>query len=96
MTLLLDTQAFLWFVWNDPRLSTTARDLINEADHRKLVSIVSCREISIKASLGKLRPGEPAAEFPSREIPRESWPRQIGYCAGTGGACSPSVKRQIS
>ena len=28
MNFLLDTHTFLWFVWDDPLLSATARDLI--------------------------------------------------------------------
>lgn len=40
MTLLLDTHAFLWFVWDDPQLSATAKALIEDPANRKLVSIV--------------------------------------------------------
>ena len=52
MTLLLDTQAFLWWVADDPRLSGRARRAITGASC--LLSVASCWEMAIKASLGKL------------------------------------------
>jgi PIN domain nuclease of toxin-antitoxin system len=67
-SLLLDTHALLWFVWDDPRLSSLAKQLIEESDNRKLVSLASCWEIAIKAGLGKLQFDEPAGEFLAREI----------------------------
>jgi PIN domain nuclease of toxin-antitoxin system len=66
--LLLDSHAMLWFSWDDPRLSGTAKALIEDAGNRKLVSIASCWEIAIKVGLGKLDLGEPSQSFLSREI----------------------------
>lgn len=63
MTLLLDTHAFLWFCQGDPLLSTTAKTLIEDAANRKLLSLASCREIAIKAGLGKLKLGEPSSTY---------------------------------
>ncbi len=63
MTLLLDTHAFLWFCQDDPRLSTTAKALIEDANNRKLLSVASCWEIAIKAGLRKLTLGEPSAAY---------------------------------
>jgi len=68
MILLLDTQALLWFVWDDPQLSAVAKGLIEDPDNRKLVSIASCWEIAIKVSIGKLNLGEPSRTFLGREI----------------------------
>src|SRR5205823_970749 len=34
--LLLDTQAMLWFFWDDPLLSSTAKSVIENPDNRKL------------------------------------------------------------
>ena len=53
MRLLLDTQIFLWSLEDSPRLSSTARTLIEEAQ-QVFVSAVSIWEIAIKAGLGKL------------------------------------------
>ena len=38
MTLLLDTHTFLWFWWDDPQLSETARQAICDPTNRKLIS----------------------------------------------------------
>jgi PIN domain nuclease of toxin-antitoxin system len=62
MTLLLDTHAFLWFCQGDASLSA-AKTLIEDVNHRKLVSIASCWEIAIKVGLGKLRLGETADTY---------------------------------
>ena len=52
MTLLIDTQAFLWWVTDDRRLSKRARTAI--AATPCVVSIASCWEMAIKVSIGKL------------------------------------------
>lgn len=72
-TLLLDTQAMLWFFWDDPQLSADAKDHIEDANHRKLVSIASCWEVAIKVGLGKLDLGEPSGTFLPREIARNNF-----------------------
>jgi PIN domain nuclease of toxin-antitoxin system len=70
VTLLLDTHAFLWVVWDDPNLSSSAKALIEDPANRKLVSVASCWEIAIKVALRKLTLGEPAATFLPRELAR--------------------------
>jgi PIN domain nuclease of toxin-antitoxin system len=52
MALLLDTQTFLWWVTADSRLSKRAARAI--AGTECLLSVASCWEMAIKASLGKL------------------------------------------
>ncbi len=66
--LLLDSHAFLWFVWDDPHLSPTAKALIEDPTHHKFVSIATCWEIAIKAGLKKLELGEAAKTFLPREL----------------------------
>lgn len=72
-SLLLDTHAMLWFLWDDPRLSPAARSLIEDAGNRKLVSIATCWEIAIKVAVGKLGLGEPSRSFLTREIARNNF-----------------------
>ena len=67
-SLLLDTQAMLWFVWDDPHLSITARQQIENRENRKLVSVASCWEIAVKVGIGKLDLGESSRTFLPREI----------------------------
>ena len=66
--MLLDSHAFLWFVWDDPLLSPAAKQRIEDPANPKWVSVASCWEIAIKAGLGKLRLGEPATTFLPREL----------------------------
>lgn len=68
MTILLDTHAFLWFVWADPLLSRTARTIIEDPANRKLLSVASCWEIAIKAGNGKLTLGALTSVFIPREL----------------------------
>lgn len=54
MRLLLDTNAFLWWVGDDARLGSSARSLISDPDNEVFVSAATAWEISIKHSKGKL------------------------------------------
>lgn len=54
MRFLLDTHTFIWFVTDSPRLSTTAKVLIEDEYNEKWLSVVSVWEIAIKQSIGKL------------------------------------------
>jgi len=53
MNILLDTQALLWFLLNDSRLSGKALEIIVDANELTFVSPASLWEIAIKISLGK-------------------------------------------
>jgi PIN domain nuclease of toxin-antitoxin system len=66
--LLLDTHAFLWFIQGSQNLSETARNLIEDQENQKLLSIASLWEMSIKVSIGKLDLGMTIAELLSREV----------------------------
>jgi len=63
MNLLLDTQALLWFMLDDPRLSGKAWERIVVADVFVFVSPASLWEIAIKISLGKYALPAPFAAF---------------------------------
>ena len=63
--LLLDTHVVLWWLADDPRLTTRLRDVIATADAAR-VSSASTWEVAIKRSIGKLDLElEPGASFPS-------------------------------
>ena len=55
MRVLLDTHAFLWWIEDASSLSKKARAAISDPDNECLLSLVSCWEMAIKLSLGKLR-----------------------------------------
>jgi PIN domain nuclease of toxin-antitoxin system len=54
LTILLDTNALLWLLADDPRLSSGARSELERAS-QIAVSEVSLWEISIKITIGKLK-----------------------------------------
>lgn len=54
MSYLIDTHIFLWWLFDDPKLDTTCRDIIRSPDHRIFVSSVSAWEIATKYRIGKL------------------------------------------
>ena len=55
MRLLLDTHAFLWWVFADPKLSRRARTAIdNDGENEVFLSAASAWEIATKYRIGKL------------------------------------------
>lgn len=54
MRLLLDTHTFLWWVTDDPQLSTTARTAIADEGNAVLLSAATAWEMATKHRLGKL------------------------------------------
>jgi len=54
MIALLDTHALLWWFFDDPRLSSAAREVIGDPASVVFVSAVSVWEIAIKRAMGKL------------------------------------------
>lgn len=83
MRLLLDTQAFLWFLLDDEQLSTPARTAIEQAEILYL-SPASHWEIAIKIALGKYALPEPFAQFMGRELANNDvtiLPIEIGHTA---------------
>lgn len=66
MTVLLDTQAFLWWTQDDPQLSSAARQTI--AASECLLSLASCWEVAIKASLNRIQFDRPLAQFFTEQL----------------------------
>jgi PIN domain nuclease of toxin-antitoxin system len=62
MRILIDTHIFLWFINNDPKLSPTAKTLL-ESDVDLLLSVASLWEIAIKISTGKMTLPKPFEIF---------------------------------
>jgi len=68
MRLLLDTHTFLWWINNDPLLSDSARIAISSERNECFLSLASCWELAIKASIGKLRLTKPVERFIPEEL----------------------------
>jgi PIN domain nuclease of toxin-antitoxin system len=52
--LLLDTNVFLWWQWQDRRLPTIAREAIEDQESEIAVSAITVWEVCIKRQIGKL------------------------------------------
>jgi len=68
LKILLDTHTFLWFITNDRNLSPVAREIIEDSDNDRLISIASIWEIAIKSSLGKLKLKQPFSKLIPAQI----------------------------
>ena len=73
MNLPLDTHTILWFRWDDPRLSETAKAVIVDPDNRKLVSTASCWEVAIKVGRKELDLGVPFRGFIPQQMLRNNF-----------------------
>jgi PIN domain nuclease of toxin-antitoxin system len=63
MKLLLDTHSFLWFIDGNPKLSATARTLIEDITNKRILSVASTWELAIKHSIGKIQFTQPFDTF---------------------------------
>ena len=71
MTILLDTQCWLWSLLAPERLSDHAQDLLKNRDNRVLFSAASGWEIAIKYAIGKLPLPQPPASFVPERLARD-------------------------
>jgi PIN domain nuclease of toxin-antitoxin system len=75
MRLLLDTYAFLWFVWNHKNLSVTAQAAIADPMNTIFFSAASHWEIAIKTSVGKLTLTAPFKDFIEQSLAKNNFTR---------------------
>lgn len=68
MKVLLDTHAFLWWIRDDELLGGGARKAIANERNHCFLSMVSCWEMAIKKSLGKLEVPEPVDTFVAEQL----------------------------
>ncbi len=64
MRYLLDTQAAIYFLVGDRRLSPQALEIIDDPSCEKFFSLASMWEIAIKLSIGKIRLDAEFEELP--------------------------------
>ena len=69
MRLLLDTQAVLWWLNDDRRLTRSARRVLARAEHDQFLSVAAAWEMAIKVSLRKLRLPQPIGPFLKEQLP---------------------------
>ena len=63
MTLIVDTQSWIWLMVDTDRFSSDTLARLRRAEEDLLVSLASCWEIAIKYSLGKLPLPEPPVSY---------------------------------
>jgi len=83
---LLDTHTFLWWISNDTRLSSRAREVISNGNNELLLSAASGWEIAIKVRLGRLQlPYEPERFIPEQLVINaiQSLPIKISHALHT-------------
>lgn len=68
MPYLLDTQTFLWWIVDDPRLSARAAAIIRDPNSEIWFSAASAWEIAIKAQLGRITFEDDPVEFIPRQV----------------------------
>lgn len=73
MNLLLDTHAFLWFVWGHKNLSSTALSLISDPQNQVFFSAASHWEIAIKTSTGKLKLNAPFKDLIEQSLAKNNF-----------------------
>lgn len=67
MRYLLDSHVFLWWCSQSSKLSPTVFDLIKHGDNSIYISLLSIREIQIKAQVGKVDLPLPIMDIFSRQ-----------------------------
>jgi PIN domain nuclease of toxin-antitoxin system len=55
MDILIDTHAFLWFIEDNEKLSNKAKNVIENENNRKFLSLASVWELARKYSIGKIK-----------------------------------------
>jgi PIN domain nuclease of toxin-antitoxin system len=73
MKVLLDTHAFLWWLFDDSRLTSRVKELLEDPKHEIFVSAASSWEIATKVRIGRL----PEAAELARDIP--GWIARAGF-----------------
>ncbi len=68
MQLLLDTHTILWFFGGHPNITDNVKDLIENQENTKLLSIASTWEMAIKQSKNKLDLGKTASDYIQEKI----------------------------
>ena len=66
--LLLDTHVFLWWCADAPELKTKAKRAIANIHNECYLSVASCWEMAVKASLGKLRLAKSLERFVTEQL----------------------------
>ncbi|NQZ64637.1 type II toxin-antitoxin system VapC family toxin [Crocosphaera sp.] len=73
MKYLLDTHSLIWFFAGHPNLSNKVREIMEDDNHQKLISLVSVWEMGIKQSKGKFNLFLPLEDYINNNIKLEDF-----------------------
>ena len=73
MKYLLDTHSLVWFFAGHPNLSNKVREIMEDDNHQKLISLVSVWEMGIKQSKGKFNLSLPLEDYINNKIKLEDF-----------------------
>ena len=73
MKYLLDTHSLIWFFAGHPNLSNKVREIMEDDNHQKLISLVSVWEMGIKQSKGKFNLSLPLEDYINNKIKLEDF-----------------------
>ncbi|NET56282.1 MAG: type II toxin-antitoxin system VapC family toxin [Symploca sp. SIO2E6] len=73
MKFLLDTHTLIWFFSGNPNLSNTVREIIEDTNNQKLISLASVWEMAIKQSKGKLTLSLPIETYIMQKVSLEDF-----------------------
>ncbi|EAM50409.1 type II toxin-antitoxin system VapC family toxin [Crocosphaera watsonii WH 8501] len=73
MKYLLDTHSLIWFFAGHPNLSNKVREIMEDDNHQKLISLVSVWEMGIKQSKGKFNLFLPLEDYINNKIKLEDF-----------------------
>ena len=68
MRLLLDTHVFLWWVYDDPKLTQISKTVIEDTANIKYISAVTAWELAIKSGQGKLKLNQSTTDFYNKYV----------------------------
>lgn len=69
---MLDTHAFIWFVYDSPKLPRKTKELLEDEQIELLLSTASVWEMAIKASMGKLTLMSRAADLAANQLQKDA------------------------
>ena len=73
MKYLLDTHSLIWFFAGHPNISNKVREIMEDDNHQKLISLVSVWEMGIKQSKGKFNLSLPLEDYINNKIKLEDF-----------------------
>ncbi len=97
MRALTDTHALLWWMLDDSRLSTAARDTFQQGSNEILVSAIVAFEIGVKAAAGRLLLPAPAEELVIEAMGAEGFGSlEVSVAHALRAAALPPIHRDPS